>query len=141
MMKDFLLNYKRPLLVAGHGIRLAGALNLFYKLLEKLNIPVVTTFNGFDIVPSDHPNFAGRIGTVGTPEGNKILSEADVVIFLGTRNNIRQKSYDWDNFAKNSVKFFVDIDEYELEKHKLLKNIITKKIDVKEFIINWLNEL
>ena len=107
---------KRPLLVAGHGIRLSGTQKFLEKLLAQTKIPVVTTFNGMDLVPSSHPQFAGRIGTVGQRAGNFALQNADVVLFLGTRNNIRQASYNWENFAKNAKKIIVDIDPAELKK-------------------------
>lgn len=107
---------KRPVIVAGHGIRLAGQVQNFYQLLKKLEIPVVTTFNGFDIMPCDHPLVVGRIGTVGQRAGNFALQNADVVLCLGTRNNIRQVSYNYENFAKNAFIIAVDVDYAELEK-------------------------
>lgn len=107
---------KRPLIVAGHGIRLSGQKNAFINLLEKLKIPVVTTFNGFDLIETEHPCFIGRIGTIGQRSGNFALQNADVILFLGTRNNIRQVSYNSENFAKNAFKIVVDIDKAELQK-------------------------
>ena len=140
--------YENPLIVAGHGIRLAGAIDVFHELLDKLDVPVVTTFNGFDIIPSDHPNFAGRIGTIGTVEGNEALREADVILFLGTRNNIRQTSYNWGKFAKGAFKIFVDIDSNELSKQCQKLCVCSEGIDgltiledAKKFITDWLNEL
>ncbi len=107
---------QRPLLVAGHGIRLSNTQKELQQLLKQTQIPVVTTFNGFDLIPSDHPQFAGRIGTVGQRAGNFALQNADIILFLGTRNNIRQVSYNWENFAKNAKKISVDIDSAELQK-------------------------
>ncbi len=107
---------KRPLVVAGHGIRLSGTQKILLQLLKQTGIPAVTTFNGFDLIPSNHPQFAGRIGTVGQRAGNFALQNADVILFLGTRNNIRQVSYNWENFAKNAKKIIVDIDPAELQK-------------------------
>lgn len=132
--------YQKPLIVAGYGIRLADAIDDFYELIDKLQIPVVTTFNGFDLMPSDHPLFKGRIGTVGTPEGNKILQESDCVIFMGTRNNIRQVSYQWENFAKNAYKIIIDIDKAEIEKPTIKANLYYNT-DLKLFIQGWLNDL
>ncbi len=132
--------YKNPLIVAGHGIRLSNAIPLFYKLIDKLQIPVVTTFNSFDIMPSDHPLYIGRIGTIGTPEGNKALRETDCVVFLGTRNNIRQISYNWKNFAINAFKINVDIDQAELNK-KTIKYDKTYNMDVKNFMEEWYESL
>lgn len=107
---------QRPLIVAGHGVRLSHTQKELEKLLHQTRIPVVTTFNGFDTIPTNHPQFAGRIGTVGQRAGNFTLQNADVVLFLGTRNNIRQASYNWENFAKNATKIIVDIDPAELKK-------------------------
>lgn len=107
---------KRPLLIAGHGIRLAGMINVFKNIIDNYDIPFVTTFNGFDMISSNHKNFVGRIGTIGQRCGNFALQNADLVICLGTRNNIRQASYNFENFAKNAYKISVDIDEAELDK-------------------------
>ena len=107
---------KRPLVIAGHGVRLAGQEHNLLPLLEKMNVPVLTTFSSFDLIPTDHPLFAGRFGTVGQRAGNFVLQNADVILFLGTRNTIRQISYNWENYAKNAYKIIVDIDKAELKK-------------------------
>lgn len=107
---------RRPLIVAGHGLRLSGQIENFKKLVKKLNIPVVSTLNGFDLIETASANFIGRIGTVGQRAGNFALQQADVILFLGTRNNIRQASYNYENFAKNAKKIIVDIDKAELQK-------------------------
>lgn len=107
---------QRPVIVAGHGIRLAGQLENLKRLLEKVSFPVVTTFNGFDVIEDDNPHYIGRIGTVGNRSANFVLQNADTVLFLGTRNNIRQASYNWENFAKRAYKIVVDIDQAELDK-------------------------
>lgn len=107
---------KRPLIVAGHGIRLGGQIEAFHELLNKLDFPVVTTFNGYDVIENGHKNYIGRIGTIGQRAGNFALQNADCILFLGTRNNIRQASYNWENFADKAFKIIVDIDEAELNK-------------------------
>lgn len=113
---DCLKSAKRPLIVAGHGIRLSGTRKEFFDLLKKINVPVVTTFNGFDLIADDDFHYIGRIGTIGQRAGNFALQNADCVLFLGTRNNIRQVSHNWENFAKRAFKIVVDIDESELKK-------------------------
>jgi acetolactate synthase-1/2/3 large subunit len=118
-----LLQAKRPLIVAGHGIRLSKQESTFATLLESLQIPVVTTFNGMDVLSEDHPLFAGRIGTIGQRAGNFALQNADVVLCLGTRNNIRQVSYNYENYAKNAFKIVVDIDEAELKKPTVVPDL------------------
>ena len=87
---------KRPVVIAGHGIRIAGGQDLLRKLVEKYFIPVVTTFNGMDLLEDDHPCFVGRIGTSGSRAGNFTLQNADMVLCVGSRNNIRQTSYNYE---------------------------------------------
>ena len=124
---------KRPLIIAGHGIRLSGMKDIFLKLIKKLNIPVVTTFNGIDLLPSDFPNCIGRIGTIGQRAANFALQNADLVLCLGSRNNIRQVSYNWENFAKKAFKIMVDIDEAELQK-PLVKPDMAINADLEDFL-------
>jgi|WetSurMetagenome_2_1015567.scaffolds.fasta_scaffold00190_31 acetolactate synthase I/II/III large subunit len=113
---DLLKGSVRPVLIAGHGIRIAGAENIFDNILEKFKIPVLTTFNGFDLVETDNRFYIGRIGTIGNRAGNFALQNSDLVLCIGSRNNIRQISYNWENFARKSKKVIVDIDEAELKK-------------------------
>lgn len=110
---------QKPLIVAGHGIRLSCTQKEFKKLLLQTRIPVVTSFNGIDLLEDKSPFFAGSIGTVGQRAGNFALQQADAILFLGTRNNIRQISYNWENFAKHAKKIVVDIDPAELKKPTL----------------------
>lgn len=135
-----LMQSQKPLIVAGHGIRLAGAIKDFKKLVEKWQIPVVGTLNGFDLLPSDSPYNIGRIGTIGTRAANIALQNADFVLCIGTRNNIRQISYNWENFAKraNSL-IIVDIDPAELAK-QTLKPTSAIHADAKDFIRACLND-
>lgn len=107
---------KRPVILAGTGIRLAGAQPAFVRLIEKLGIPVVTAWNAHDVLPTDHPLFAGKPGTVGTRGGNFVVQNADLLISLGCRMNIRMISYNKFDFAKNAYKIVVDIDKNELKK-------------------------
>jgi acetolactate synthase-1/2/3 large subunit len=130
---ESLLAAKRPLIIAGHGIRLSKAKADFLELAAKLKIPVVTTFNGFDLVESAHPLFIGRIGTIGTRPGNFALQSADLVLSIGSRNNIRQVSYNWENFAPKAKKIVVDIDPAELKKKTVVPDIPVN-MDAKAFI-------
>jgi len=122
-----------PLIIAGHGIRLSNTQKEFYKLIEKLKFPVVTTFNGFDLLETNNKYYIGRIGTIGQRAGNFALQNADLILCLGTRNNIRQVSYNWENFAKNAFKIVVDIDNNELNK-PLVKPDLAINTDLKYFM-------
>lgn len=114
---------KSPVIIAGHGIRLARQEKTLSELLKKFDIPVLKTFNGVDILPDLHPNYIGRIGTIGQRPGNFVLQNADVILCLGTRNNIRQVSYNYENFAKNACKIVVDIDKAEFEKPTVVPDL------------------
>lgn len=124
----------RPVFLAGHGIRIAGGQELLAKLVERLGIPVLTSFCGYDLIPSEHPLFIGRIGTIGSRAGNFALQNADLLISVGSRNNIRQISYDWNSFARNAKKIIVDIDAAELKK-PTVKPDLAICADAVEFLI------
>lgn len=130
---ELLKKSKKPLIIAGHGIRLSDAKKEFLDLVNILNIPVVTTMNGFDIIPESNPNFVARIGTVANRAGNFALQNADLIISIGSRNNIRQVSYNWENFAKNAKLVSIDIDKAELDK-PTVKPDIKMHADAKSFI-------
>lgn len=107
---------KRPVVLAGTGIRLGEAHDEFIKLIEKLGIPVVTAWNAHDVLWDEHPLYCGRPGTVGTRGGNFVVQNSDLLLVLGCRLNIRQISYNYTEFAKNAYKIVVEIDEAELRK-------------------------
>lgn len=107
---------KKPVILAGTGIRLADAHEEFTALVGKLQIPVVTAWNAHDILCDDNPFNCGRPGTVGTRGGNFVVQNCDLLIVLGCRMNIRMISYNYKDFAKEAYKIIVDIDENELNK-------------------------
>ncbi len=107
---------KRPVVFAGGGVRLSRQHEAFIRLVEKLGIPVVTGWNAHDAIWDTHPNYAGRPGTIGDRAGNFVVQNADLLLILGSRLNIRQVSYNWKSFAREAYKIWVDIDENELKK-------------------------
>jgi len=130
---------KRPVFIAGHGIRLSKSIDRFRRFIDASGIPVVTTFCGYDLVPSDNKFYAGRIGTLGTRFGNFALQNADLVISVGSRNNIRQVSYDWKVFARSARKVVVDIDRAELFK-PTLKPDLSLHADAGDFLKELLEQ-
>lgn len=123
----------RPLVILGHGIRLASAICEMKEFLETSGMPAVTTFNGYDLVSDNDHHFVGRIGTVGTRGGNFALQNSDVVLAIGSRNNIRQVSYNWNNFAHRAKLIAVDIDNAELHK-PTIHPALPLNMDVKDFL-------
>lgn len=128
---------KRPVILAGTGIRLADATEELHNLIERLAIPVVTAWNAHDLLWEGHPYDCGRPGTVGTRGGNFVIQNADFVLILASRLNIRMISYQWEFFAKDAVKAWVEIDKNELCK-PTIKPDIAIHADVKVFL-NRLN--
>ena len=116
---DRLKMAKRPVIFAGSGVRISGMEKQFLDLVDKLKIPVVTGWNAHDALANDSPYFAGRPGTVGDRAGNFTVQNADFLLVIGSRLNIRQVSYNWKSFASNAWKVMVDIDEAELNKPTL----------------------
>ncbi len=113
---DRIREAKRPVILAGTGVRLAEATEDFLEVIDKLKIPVVTAWNAHDLLADDNMYYSGRPGSVGTRGGNFVVQNADLLIVLGCRMNIRQISYNYKSFAKNAYKIVVDIDEAELRK-------------------------
>ena len=106
----------RPVILAGTGVRLAGAVDGFEELIGRLGIPVTTAWTAHDLIPSDDPLFCGRPGTIGDRAGNFTVQNSDTLLVLGSRLNIRQVSYNWDSFARQAFKIQVDADPVELDK-------------------------
>ena len=107
---------QRPVIMVGTGVRLANALGVFETVIHKLGVPVATTWTAIDILASCDPLYCGRPGTVGDRAGNFTVQNADVLLVLGSRLNIRQVSYNWLSLARQAFKIQVDADPAELSK-------------------------
>ena len=114
---------KRPVILAGNGIRLSDAQDDFLALIEKLGIPVLTTWKAADFLPEDHPLFVGRPGASGQRGANFTQQNADWLMILGARMDFGQTAYSHETFARSARKIMVDIDPAEIQKLKM-------KIDV-----------
>ena len=96
---------KRPVVLAGGGVWSSNSVENFRKFIKETDLPVVTAFNGHDLMWETHENFYGRTGTLGDRSGNLILECSDLILVLGSSLNIRQIGYNFNNFGKD--KFFV----------------------------------
>jgi acetolactate synthase-1/2/3 large subunit len=110
---------ERPVVLAGGGVRAAGTHGEFLEFVTGLGVPVVTGWNAHDLLWDDHDLYAGRPGTVGTRPGNFAVQNADLLIVLGCRLNVRQVGYAWDTWARNARVVMVDVDAAELAKPTL----------------------
>ncbi len=123
---------KRPVLIAGTGVRLAAALDEFEQAIRRLGIPVTTAWT-HDLIDSKDELYCGRPGTIGDRAGNFTVQNADLVLVLGSRLNLRQVSYNWESFAKDATKIQVDVDPAELDK-PLVKPDVAIACDLKVFL-------
>ena len=111
-----LQNAERPVILAGNGIRLAGALDGFETLIRRLGIPVATGWQAIDLLASDDPLYCGRPGDIGNRAGNFAVQNSDLLLVLGCRLSIRHTSHNWKAFARHAFKIQVDADASELKK-------------------------
>ena len=113
---DRLARAARPAILVGTGVHLAKAEAVFDQVIRQLGIPVTTGWTAHDLIASDDPLACGRPGTIGDRPGNFTVQNADVLLVIGSRLNIRQVSYNWASFARSAFKIQVDIDPCELDK-------------------------
>ncbi len=136
---DRLKSAQRPVILAGTGVRLAGAVDIFNEVVHKLGIPVTTGWT-HDLIASDDPVFCGRPGTIGTRPGNFTVQNSDVLLVLGSRLNVRQTGYTFNSFARAAYKIWVDIDPAELHRPTIQPDMpITA--DAKEFLLEMNRQL
>jgi acetolactate synthase I/II/III large subunit len=133
-IKEKIAAAKRPVILVGTGVRLAGMQREFNELIATLKIPVVTAFNAHDLVTQDNPFYVGRPGTIGDRAGNFAVQNADLLLVLGCRMNIRQIGYYWQSFARAAFKIAVDIDANELKKPTMQIDLPIHA-DLRDFIV------
>lgn len=129
----------RPVILAGTGVRAGGAIDLFQQTVSTLGIPVTTAWT-HDLLASDDPHFCGRPGTIGERAGNFTVQNADVLLILGSRLNVRQISYNWKSFARHAYKIWVDVDAAELNK-PTVKPDLAVHADLRPFLQELLQQL
>ncbi len=145
-----LQNSKRPLIIAGQGIRIAKAENLLLNFIEKYNIPIITTRLGIDLINSDHNLYIGRPGIYGERSANLACQTADLIISIGCRLSSASIGHNPKNFGIRAKKIVVDIDEKELNKpifdidikinddaYLFLKELLQNEIKIND-TKNWL---
>ncbi len=106
----------RPVLNVGNGIRIAGAAEVFQRVAEKLNIPVVTGWNSIDLIEDAHPLYVGRAGIMGDRPGNWAVQNSDLLLSIGSRLSIRQVGYHYSSWARAAYTIVEDVDREELRK-------------------------
>ena len=137
---DTLKKAKKPLILAGYGVRSAQAVGELEYFSEKYQIPVVTSRGGIDVIASDNPLYIGRPGGYGDRASHFAIQECDFLLILGSRLSVSTIGYYPDRLAGNATKIMVDIDVKELERdsvpiqHKY-------QVDVKVFLTNLMEKM
>lgn len=107
---------KKPLFLAGGGVKIANAVEIFTKIVDITKIPVVTTIMGRGSIPTNHPLFIGNLGMHGAYAANMAVSECDLLFSIGTRFNdrITGKIHE---FAPNAQIVHIDIDTASISRN------------------------
>ncbi len=124
---------ERPVVMAGHGVRLADAKDVFASLVRRMDMPVVTTWIASDLLPHAHPLVVGSPGAVGLRAGNFAVQNADLLIIIGSHLDPSVTAFNPDCFGRSAKCILVDIDSIELAKFE--ENFEMKlAVDAKYFI-------
>lgn len=126
-------NAKRPLIIAGAGIKQCRLKNEFIDLVNFLDVPVVTTLPAIDLLAKDNPYNCGFIGATGRREAGLILKNSDFILSLGTRLCSKQLGHNLANFAPNAKLVRVDVDDSEFVR-KVKPDEKELKVDLQHFI-------
>jgi len=137
-LESLLGKAKRPLIMAGHGVRIAGGENFLRQVAEKFGIPCVFTWNAADLLPWQHPLYVGRPGVVAARAPNFAVQNCDCLISIGCRLDNIITAYNPKGFARTATKVVVDIDANELARHEMA---IDLKVcaDARAFLESWAN--
>ncbi|MFH1947172.1 MAG: thiamine pyrophosphate-binding protein, partial [Candidatus Magasanikbacteria bacterium] len=130
---EFLKNSKRPIVLAGQGVKLSGGETELLDFVNNANIPILTSRLGIDLINSNHPLYVGRPGTYGERSANFAVQNADLLLVVGCRLATPLIGYNSKDFARNAKKIVVDIDQKELDKPDLEIDL-KLKIDAKKFL-------
>ncbi len=125
-----IINAKKPLILAGRGIRAGNALSQFHKFAKLTQVPVVTTLLGLDVISFDDARRVGFIGSYGNRWANIALGNCDLLIVLGARLDIRQTGADTSFFEKRKI-YHVDCEKDEINNR--IKGCIPIISDLKYF--------
>lgn len=134
-----LKNSKRPVILAGNGIRSAKAEKEFLHLAELLKIPVLTTWKSIDFLDEQHPLYVGRPGLIGQRGANFSQQTSDLFISIGARLDFGQTAFNHKNFARFAKKIIVDIDQAEIDKMDFVVDCEIN-FDAGEFIREAVNQ-
>lgn len=113
---DEIIKAKKPIILAGYGIRSSEGIQQLKEFAELMDIPIVTSRGGIDVIETEHPLFVGRPGSYGDRASHFAIQGCDLLLILGSRLSVSTIGYYPKKLAENAFKIMVDIDEKELAK-------------------------
>jgi acetolactate synthase-1/2/3 large subunit len=131
---------RRPVIVAGNGIRLAHAQHLLRRLLDRLSIPVLLPITAKDVLEEDHPMHMGVFGTAGQRRANFALQNSDLLLSLASGLNCQKAGFNIAGFAPKATRIMVDIDAGQLH-HQVVKPDAAIQCDVRRLLEEMLRQL
>jgi acetolactate synthase-1/2/3 large subunit len=134
---DLIMSAQKPVIVGGWGLHLSGEEKRFLDFAEALNIPIVLTWGGADLVSYKHSLYVGTFGSHGMRSANFTIQNADLVISLGSRLDTKSTGTPVNSFSKGSKKIIVDVDNQELKKFE--KFGLTVDLLVNDDLRNFFN--
>uniref|UniRef100_A0A6C0HWN9 Thiamine pyrophosphate enzyme n=1 Tax=viral metagenome TaxID=1070528 RepID=A0A6C0HWN9_9ZZZZ len=144
-IEELITKSTRPIFLVGNGVKLSNSVELFKNIIKDIQIPVLLTWSGIDILHDEHPLYFGRPGLYGQRAANFILQKSDLIIVLGSRLTLPQTGYDFKEFARESKIIMVDVDKTEFKSfaHLCIEtdcNEFLKQINLKYNNQHWLDE-
>ncbi len=133
-MINLISDSQKPVIIAGNGIHISKSKGQFYKFINKLKCPVITSWNGSDLINFNNQQHVGRMGLFGDRASNLTAQNSDLLIVLGSRLSVPQIGYITKDFAKHSNKIIIDIDKNELNRNFLSKIKLKFNCDLKIFL-------
>jgi acetolactate synthase I/II/III large subunit len=128
-----LVESKRPAVLVGNGARGSRVI----EFLDRLGVPILTTWKGMDLVPDSHPNYIGRPGRIGHPGANRVVANCDLLLSLGARLDLLTTDFSPETFAPRARKIVVDVDPAEANKIPGAQAIIANASDFISEFLAW----
>lgn len=140
LISKLLVEAKRPVIIAGRGIRLSRAQSILEKFASRFNIPVVTPYLGIDNLSHGLDIYIGKSGVKGDRAANFTMQNSDLIMAIGTSLHVSVVGYDYEQFARAAKKIIIDIDlSSHLKKTISIDHLVQS--DAKIFIEKLLSNL
>ena len=141
VLLKYISKAEKPLIIAGNGIHISKTEKIFKQVYKKLKIPVISSWNASDIFKYEDNLYIGRMGIFGDRPSNFAVENSDLIIVIGSRLSIPQTGYKTKEFASNSKKIIIDIDNAELKKNKFSNVVLKYEIDLNIFLKSFSNNI